>query len=206
MKLAHHGRSDYIQLLKRKTCQWDGNKRIASCINNNLENFAFMAGLRTDQSPPDRPPNTIANIGGATMKTVWASGYVDLLYEHQFHTPSTQRFWTPARRSPSACVNVTTSSSTTTAQILNATRNLRKEMKPTSSRMCTNVIIKMQANDRKPGSVHGWRKVASHGGSGNDRIFAHDRLPADDHSFWIGMRKGRIPSGLYAIELNIRRL
>ena len=195
MKLTHHGRYDYIPLLKRKTYQWDGNKRIAFCINNNIENFAFMAGLRTDQGPPDRPPNTNATIAGATMETVWASGYVNLLHEDQFHTTSTQQFWTPARRSPSACVNVTTNSSTPTAQILNATTNLRKEMKPTSSRMCTNVIIKTQTNDRKPGSVHGWRKVASQGGSGNDGIFAHDRLPADDHSFWIRMRKGRIPSG-----------
>ena len=52
MKLPHHNRYDYIPLPKRKTYEWPGGKRIAFCINNNIENFAYRAGLGVDQASP----------------------------------------------------------------------------------------------------------------------------------------------------------
>ena len=63
MKLPRHERYDYIPLPKRKTYEWPGNKRLAFCINNNVEHFAFMAGLGVDQAVPGSPAQNQRNYG-----------------------------------------------------------------------------------------------------------------------------------------------
>ena len=84
MKLPQHGRYDYIPLPKRKTYEWPGGKRLAFCINNNIEYFAFMAGLGVDQAVPGSPAQNQRNYGWRDYGNrvgIWY--YFDLLDEYK---------------------------------------------------------------------------------------------------------------------------
>jgi peptidoglycan/xylan/chitin deacetylase (PgdA/CDA1 family) len=50
MKLPTHGRYDYVPLDKRKTYEWPNGTRLAVNFCNNIEHFAFGAGLGTDNA------------------------------------------------------------------------------------------------------------------------------------------------------------
>ena len=73
MKLPAHNRYDYIPIHKRTQYEWPGGARLAVTFNNNIEYFAFGAGLGSDSI------GTLAaqgqrNYAGAIRATAWASG------------------------------------------------------------------------------------------------------------------------------------
>jgi allantoinase len=58
MKLPGHGRYDYVPLDRRPTYEWPNGARLALNICNNIEHFAFGAGLGTDNAAGGVvPPN-----------------------------------------------------------------------------------------------------------------------------------------------------
>ena len=50
MKLPAHRRYDYVPIHKRPQYQWPEGKRLAVAFNNNIEHFAFGAGLGSDST------------------------------------------------------------------------------------------------------------------------------------------------------------
>ncbi len=52
MKLPTHNRYDYIPLPERKTYDWPNGARLAVTICNNIEHFAFRAGIGADHGTP----------------------------------------------------------------------------------------------------------------------------------------------------------
>lgn len=52
MKLPRHNRYDYSPISKRPVYEWPNGARLAVCINNNIEDFAFRAGLGSDSTQP----------------------------------------------------------------------------------------------------------------------------------------------------------
>jgi allantoinase len=50
MKLPAHGRYDYVPIIKRPQYEWPEGKRLAVTFNNNVEYFAFGAGLGSDST------------------------------------------------------------------------------------------------------------------------------------------------------------
>jgi peptidoglycan/xylan/chitin deacetylase (PgdA/CDA1 family) len=50
MKLPAHRRYDYIPIHKRPQYEWPEGKRLAVAFNNNIEHFAFGAGLGSDST------------------------------------------------------------------------------------------------------------------------------------------------------------
>ena len=54
VKLPHHNRYPYSAIPSRKTYEWPGGKRLAVNISNNIEIFAFRAGLGSDSATVTR--------------------------------------------------------------------------------------------------------------------------------------------------------
>jgi allantoinase len=50
MQLPAHHRYDYVPITKRPTYDWPEGKRLAVTFNNNIEHFAFSAGLGSDST------------------------------------------------------------------------------------------------------------------------------------------------------------
>ena len=50
MKLPAHNRYDYIPIHRRPQYDWPGGARLAVTFNNNIEHFAFGAGLGSDST------------------------------------------------------------------------------------------------------------------------------------------------------------
>jgi allantoinase len=50
MKLPAHDRYDYVPIHKRRQYEWPEGKRLAVTFNNNIEYFAFGAGLGSDST------------------------------------------------------------------------------------------------------------------------------------------------------------
>ena len=50
MKLPAHARYDYVPIHKRPQYDWPEGKRLAVTFNNNIEHFAFGAGLGSDST------------------------------------------------------------------------------------------------------------------------------------------------------------
>ena len=57
MKLPGHGRYDYVPITKRPVYDWPERKRLAVFFCNNIEHFAFGAGLGADPSGTGGPQN-----------------------------------------------------------------------------------------------------------------------------------------------------
>lgn len=57
MKLPRHDRYDYSALPKRPVYDWPEGKRLAMCLVNNIEWFAFGAGLGSDSTGLPSPQN-----------------------------------------------------------------------------------------------------------------------------------------------------
>src|SRR5260370_40925472 len=55
MKLPTHGRYDYVPITRRPVYDWPEGKRLAVFFCNNIEQFAFDAGLGADPGGADRP-------------------------------------------------------------------------------------------------------------------------------------------------------
>jgi allantoinase len=45
MKLPHHNRYDFIPIVDRPVYEWPNGTRLAVVLYNNIEQFAFGAGL-----------------------------------------------------------------------------------------------------------------------------------------------------------------
>ena len=61
MKLPQHHRYDYVPLPDRPTYEWPNGTRLALSVCNNIEHFAFGAGLGTDQAVPGSPAQNQRN-------------------------------------------------------------------------------------------------------------------------------------------------
>jgi peptidoglycan/xylan/chitin deacetylase (PgdA/CDA1 family) len=57
MRLPKHNRYDYVPIHKRPTYEWPGGKRLAVTFSNNIESFAFQAGLGSDSATGTAPQN-----------------------------------------------------------------------------------------------------------------------------------------------------
>src|SRR5580698_9899841 len=57
MKLPTHGRYDYVPITRRPVYDWPEGKRLAVFFCNNIEQFAFGAGLGADPSGAGGPQN-----------------------------------------------------------------------------------------------------------------------------------------------------
>src|SRR6202049_1680416 len=57
MKLPAHGRYDYVPITKRPVYDWPEGKRLAVFFCNNIEHFAFGAGLGADPAGAAGPQN-----------------------------------------------------------------------------------------------------------------------------------------------------
>ncbi len=58
MDLPSHDRYDYSALPTRSDYSWPGGKRLAVCICNNIEQFAFLSGLGSDSTQAGAPQST----------------------------------------------------------------------------------------------------------------------------------------------------
>jgi peptidoglycan/xylan/chitin deacetylase (PgdA/CDA1 family) len=58
MQLPAHDRYDYSALSKRPVYDWPGGKRLAVCICNNVEQFAFLSGMGSDSAAIGGPQTT----------------------------------------------------------------------------------------------------------------------------------------------------
>jgi allantoinase len=58
MDLPSHDRYDYSALPSRPVYDWPGGKRLAVCICNNIEHFAFLSGLGSDSTRIGAPQTT----------------------------------------------------------------------------------------------------------------------------------------------------
>jgi peptidoglycan/xylan/chitin deacetylase (PgdA/CDA1 family) len=58
VELKRHNRYDYSPLPERPDFSWPGGKRLAFCINNNIEVFSFLAGLGSDSATVTAPQTT----------------------------------------------------------------------------------------------------------------------------------------------------
>ncbi len=58
MELPKHDRYDYSALPSRPDYSWPGGKRLAICICNNIEQFAFLSGLGSDGTQAGAPQST----------------------------------------------------------------------------------------------------------------------------------------------------
>jgi peptidoglycan/xylan/chitin deacetylase (PgdA/CDA1 family) len=57
MKLPAHHRYDHSALPQRPTYEWPGGKRLALIVCNNIEHFAFRAGMGSDSAQIGAPQN-----------------------------------------------------------------------------------------------------------------------------------------------------
>jgi peptidoglycan/xylan/chitin deacetylase (PgdA/CDA1 family) len=58
MDLPRHDRYDYSALPSRAVYDWPGGKRLAVCVCNNVEHFAFLSGLGSDGTQIGAPQST----------------------------------------------------------------------------------------------------------------------------------------------------
>lgn len=56
MKLPENDRYDYSPINERPTYEWPNGTRLAVCLSNNIEHFAYKAGVGLNDSLVDAPP------------------------------------------------------------------------------------------------------------------------------------------------------
>ena len=83
MKLPTHDRYDYVPLDRRETYEWPNGTRLAVNFCNNIEHFAFGAGLGTDNAaggvvPPNQRSYAWRDYGNRVGLWYW----LDLMEEH----------------------------------------------------------------------------------------------------------------------------
>jgi len=81
MKLPFHDRYDYVPITKRPVYDWPEGKRLAVAFNNNIEWFAFGAGLGSDSTglPMPQSQRNYAWRDYGNRVGIWS--YLDLLDE-----------------------------------------------------------------------------------------------------------------------------
>jgi allantoinase len=84
MKVPRHNRYDYSAITHRPTYEWPNGTRLAVCINNNIEDFAFRAGLGADSTAQTAaPPQTTRNYAWRDYgNRVGIFSYLDVLDEY----------------------------------------------------------------------------------------------------------------------------
>jgi peptidoglycan/xylan/chitin deacetylase (PgdA/CDA1 family) len=206
MKLPHHGRYDYIPLPKRKTYEWPGGKRLAFCINNNIEHFAFMAGLGGDQAIPGSPQQNQRNYAWREYGNrvgIWY--YFDLL--DAYRLPASHNVNSAVL---DACPEIAARMRERGDEFIghgrsNAERQdgLWEEDEARLIRECTDVIARHAGR-----SPQGWLGPWLAQGRVTPDLLQEAGYsymmdwPADDQPFWVKTRSGRILSVPYPIELN----
>lgn len=83
MKVPKHNRYDYSPLPERPTYEWPNGARLALSVCNNIEHFAFKAGLGTDQAVPGSPGQNHRNYSWRDYGNrvgIW--NYFDVLDEY----------------------------------------------------------------------------------------------------------------------------
>ena len=96
MKLPEHRRYDHVPIHKRAKYDWPNNARLAFTLCNNIEHFAFRAGLGGDnaslgsvQTQRNYAWRDYGNrVGLGAISTCWTSTLF------QGRTISTLRLWT----------------------------------------------------------------------------------------------------------------
>jgi allantoinase len=61
VKVPKHNRYEYVPLPERPTYEWPNGTRLALSVCNNIEHFAFKAGLGSDQAVPGSPAQNHRN-------------------------------------------------------------------------------------------------------------------------------------------------
>lgn len=207
MKLPQHGRYDYIPLPKRKTYEWPGGKRLAFCLNNNVEHFAFGAGLGTDQAVPGSGAQTQRNYGWRDYGNrvgIWY--YFDLLDELKL--PASHNVNSVAL---DACPEIAERMVKRGDEFIGHGRS-NSERQDTmweedEARMiaeATEVITRHAKGKRPVGWLGPW---LAQGRVTADLLHEAGYTyqmdwPIDDQPIWMRTRKGRILSVPYPIELN----
>jgi peptidoglycan/xylan/chitin deacetylase (PgdA/CDA1 family) len=83
MKLPHHGRYPYSAIPDRATYNWPGGKRLAVTFCNNIESFAFGAGLGSDSATGTAPQNQRNFAWREYGNRVGLWEYLELMDEHE---------------------------------------------------------------------------------------------------------------------------
>ena len=206
MKLPHHGRYDYIPLPKRKTYEWPGNKRLAFCINHNIEYFAFMAGLGSDQAVPGSPAQNQRNYSWRDYGNrvgIWY--YFDLLDEYKL--PASHNVNSTVL---DACPEIAARMRARGDEFIGHGRTnserqdvLWEEDEARLIKECTEVIAS-HAGKKPAGWLGPWLaqgRVTADLLQEAGYTYMMD-WPADDQPFWLRTRMGRILSVPYPLELN----
>jgi len=206
MKLPHHGRFEYSPLPKRQTYEWPGGKRLAFCINNNIEHFAFLAGIGGDQAIPGSPPQNQRNYSWRDYGNrvgIWY--YFDLLDEyglpaaHNVNSAAMDAYPDIAARMRARGDEFVGHGRSNSER----QDGLWEEDEARLIKECTEIIAR-HAGKLPTGWLGPW---LAQGRVTPDLLqeagYAYMMdWPADDQPFWVKTRQGRILSVPYPLDLN----
>ncbi len=82
MKLPHHNRYRFSAIPHRETYSWPDGKQLAVAISNNIEGFAFRAGLGSDSATGSGPQNQRNYAWRDYGNRVGLWNYLDVLDEY----------------------------------------------------------------------------------------------------------------------------
>lgn len=206
MKLPSHDRFDYVPLPERKTYEWPNGTRLAFTLNNNIEHFAFRAGLGGDQAVPGSPAQNQRNWAWREYGNrvgIWY--YFDTLDEyglpgsHNVNSALLDAYPAIGARMRARGDEFVGHSRT------NSERQdvMWEEDEARLIAECTEVLTR-HAGVRPTGWLGAW---LAQGGVTLDLLKedGYDYVmdwPADDQPFWMRTRSGPILSVPYTIELN----
>ena len=95
MKLPTHNRYDFVPIDRRPDYRWPNGARLAVTICNNIEHFAFNAGLGSDSATGNAPQNQRNYAWRDYGNRVGIWNLLDLLEE--FELPASQIASWPAK-------------------------------------------------------------------------------------------------------------
>lgn len=206
MKLPAHDRFEYVPLPQRPTYEWPNGKRLAFTICNNIEHFAFRAGLGADQAIPGSPAQNQRNYAWRDYGNrvgIWY--YFDVLDE--FGLPASHNINSAALE---ACPEIGARMRERGDEFIGHSRTnserqdvLWEEDEARLIAECTNVLSS-HAGKRPTGWLGAWLAQGSVTldllkEAGYDYVMD---WPADDQPFWMRTRSGPILSVPYPIEVN----
>lgn len=205
MKLPYHTRYDFVPITKRVDYDWPNGTRLAVAICNNIEHFAFGAGLGTDHTTGLAVPNhrNYAWKDYGNRVGIWS--YLDLLDEldlpgsHNVNSVALQYAPEIVERLNQRGDEYVGHGRTNSER----QSDLWEEDEDRLIRECTDVITKLSG--RKP---EGWLGPwLAESGVTLDLLkeagysYVMD-WASDDQPFWMRTRSGPILSVPYPLELN----
>ncbi|MBV9782914.1 MAG: polysaccharide deacetylase family protein [Acidisphaera sp.] len=205
MKLPQHDRYDYSPIHKRPTYEWPNGTRLAFTICNNIEHFAFRAGLGSDSAVTGAPQShrNYAWRDYGNRVGIWS--YFDLL--DGYGLPASHNINSAVLE---ACPDLVERLNARGDEYIghgrsNAERQdgLWEEDEARLIAECTEVLTRLAG--RKPlGWLGPW--IAQSACTLDLLVEAGYRYvmdwPADDQPFWMRTRAGPILSVPYPIEIN----